>query len=179
MSTVDSLEVTPSAPEQPGPGGAVVALRRRMWRWLTSMRTALLLLFLLAVAAIPGSMLPQRNLNVAKVHDSSLAHPKLAPVLDRIGAFNVFASPWFSAIYLLLFISLVGCLLPRLRGHLVALVRVPPDAPGRLDRLPAHADGLEGQGDPAVIAARLRTALRKRRWRAVTRRQADGGFTVS
>src|SRR5215813_11499582 len=110
MSTVDSVEVTPVEPQQPGPVGAAVALWRRMWRWLTSMRTALLLLFLLAVAAIPGSLLPQRNLNVDKVRDYYLAHPKLAPVLDRIGGFNVFASPWFSAIYLLLFISLVGCL---------------------------------------------------------------------
>jgi cytochrome c biogenesis protein len=179
MSTVDSVEVTPAAPEQPGPVGAAVALWRRMWRWLTSMRTALMLLFLLAVAAIPGSLLPQRNLNVDKVRDYYQAHPQLAPILDRIGAFNVFASPWFSAIYLLLFTSLVGCLLPRLRGHLVALVRVPPDAPSRLDRLPAHADGLALQGDPVAIAARLKSTLRKRRWRVVTRRQADGGFSVS
>ena len=34
-----------------------------LWRRLTSMRTALILLFLLAVAAVPGSLLPQRNLN--------------------------------------------------------------------------------------------------------------------
>ncbi|SRR6266536_2166716 len=179
MSTVDSLEVTPGAPEQHGPGAALLALWRRLWRWLTSMRTALLLLFLLAVAAIPGSLLPQRNLNADKVRDYHLAHPKLAPVLDRIGAFDVFASPWFSAIYLLLFVSLVGCLLPRARGHLVALVRVPPDAPSRLDRLPAHADGLARQGDPAAVAQRLKTALRRRRFRTVVRRQADGGFTVS
>ena len=31
------------------------------WRQLTSMRTALILLFLLAVGAIPGSLLPQRR----------------------------------------------------------------------------------------------------------------------
>jgi cytochrome c biogenesis protein len=143
------------------------------------MRTALILLFLLAVAAIPGSLLPQRNLNAQKVGDYYTAHPRLAPVLDRIGAFAVFSSPWFSAIYLLLFVSLVGCLIPRFRGHVVALVRVPPEAPGRLDRLPAHADGLAAQGDPAEVAARLRAMLRKRRFRAVVRPQADGGFTVS
>jgi cytochrome c biogenesis protein len=143
------------------------------------MRTALILLFLLALAAIPGSLLPQRNLNVDKVRDYYLAHPALAPVLDRIGAFGVFGSPWFSAIYLLLFISLVGCLVPRLRAHWVALVRVPPDAPSRLDRLPAHAENLALQGDPVQIAARLRAALRRRRFRTVVRPQADGGFTVS
>jgi cytochrome c biogenesis protein len=162
-----------------GPGGGLLALGRRGWRWLTSMRTALILLFLLAVAAIPGSLLPQRNLNVAKVQQYYAAHAKLAPVIDRLGGFNVFASPWFSAIYLLLFVSLVGCLIPRLRAHLVALVRVPPDAPARLDRMPVHAEGLALSGEPADIAARLRTALRRRRFRAVVREQADGGYTVS
>jgi len=176
MSTVDERPVDVAPP--PSPGSVPVALWRRFWRWLTSMRTALILLFLLAVAAIPGSLLPQRNLNLDKVRAYYTAHPKLAPLLGRIGAFEVFSSPWFSAIYLLLFISLVGCLVPRLTSHVVALVRVPPDAPGRLDRLPAHAS-LNLDGDPAAVAARLRAALRRRRFRAVVRPQPDGGFTVS
>jgi len=183
LSTVDERAVAAGVPpERPsgiGPGAGLVALARRSWRWLTSMRTALLLLFLLAVAAIPGSLLPQRNLNMDKVRDYYVAHPKIAPILDRIGGFEVFASPWFSAIYLLLFLSLVGCLVPRLRAHAVALVRVPPEAPSRLDRLPAHADGLAAQGDPAQVAARLRAALRKRRFRTVVRPAPGGGFTVS
>ena len=74
------------------------------------MRTALVLLFLLAVAAIPGSVLPQRGVNIEKVDDWFTEHPDLAPVLDRLGAFEVFASVWFSAIYLLLFTSLIGCI---------------------------------------------------------------------
>jgi cytochrome c biogenesis protein len=178
MSTVDEREAPPQPPEL-GPGKVLVALGRRTWRWLTSMRTALILLFLLAVAAIPGSLLPQRNVSAEKVRDYYVAHPKLAPVFDRLGGFDVFASPWFSAIYLLLFISLVGCLVPRFRSHLVALFRVPPDAPSRLDRLPAHADGLAPRGGPAEEAARLRALLRKRRFRAVVRPQPGGGFTVS
>ena len=180
MSTVDERPVAPPpAPAGPRAGAVLVALARRSWRWLTSMRTALILLFLLAVAAIPGSLLPQRNLNVDKVRDYYAAHPKLAPLLDRIGGFAVFSSPWFSAIYLLLFVSLVGCLVPRLRAHVIALARVPPDAPSRLDRLPAHADGLAAQGDPAEVAARLRSLLRKRRFRVVVHSQPGGGFTVS
>src|SRR3954447_25826378 len=103
------------------------------------MRTALVLLFLLALAAIPGSLLPQHNLNEDKVRQYYVDHPSIAPVLERIGGFDVFASVWFSAIYLLLFTSLVGCLVPRLRTHFVVLVRRPPEAPSRLDRLPAHA----------------------------------------
>src|SRR5262249_61050642 len=104
-----------------------------------SMRTALVLLFLLALAAVPGSLLPQRRLNLAKVAQYRAEHPKLAPLLDRLGLFDVFASPWFAAIYLLLFVSLVGCLVPRIRLHLRALRRPPPAAPRPLDRLPPPA----------------------------------------
>jgi cytochrome c biogenesis protein len=172
VSTVDEREKV-------GAGSALTAQARKAWRWLTSMRTALILLFLLAVAAIPGSLLPQHNLNEDKVRQYYTAHPTIAPVLDRIGGFSVFSSVWFSAIYLLLFVSLVGCLVPRLRGHLVALLRVPPDAPSRLDRLPAHEENLALHGDPAAIAARLRAALRRRRFRVAVRPRPDGGFTVS
>src|SRR5437764_4710264 len=110
---------------------------------------------------------------------SYLAPRALAPWLYRIGSFDVFASVWFSAIYLLLFTSLVGCLVPRLRGQVIALVRVPPDAPSRLDRLPAHRENLALDGDPAAIGARLRAALRRRRFRTVVRPQPGGGFTIS
>src|ERR1700716_429019 len=41
----------------------MVAFLRNTWRGLTSMRTALVLLFLLALAALPGALLPQRSLN--------------------------------------------------------------------------------------------------------------------
>ena len=38
------------------------------WRRLTAMRTAIVLLFLLALAAVPGSLLPQRSLSQNKVN---------------------------------------------------------------------------------------------------------------
>ena len=44
------------------PMKAVFRPVRTAWRRLTSMRTALILLFLLAVAAVPGSLLPQLSL---------------------------------------------------------------------------------------------------------------------
>ena len=146
-------------------GARLLPLARNSWRQLTSMRTALVLLFLLAVAAIPGSLLPQRSVNVERVAGYFAAHPDLAPVLDRVWAFDVFASPWFSAIYVLLFISLVGCIVPRLRDHVRALRAVPPDAPRRLDRLPQHADGVVVAGGPDAVAA----ALRRRGWRVAVR----------
>lgn len=118
----------------------VIRGARGWWRWLTSMRTALMLLFLLALAAVPGSLLPQRPLSQTAVATYFGDHPLLAPFLDRLGLFDVFAAPWFAAIYLLLFMSLIGCLVPRTWGHIRALRTAPPKAPSRLSRLPRHAE---------------------------------------
>src|SRR3546814_10191297 len=79
------------------------------------MSTALVLLFLLALAALPGAMLPQRNLNVQKVSQYIAAQPTLGPLFDKLELFDVFSSFWFTAIYVLLFLSLIGCLVPRLQ----------------------------------------------------------------
>jgi len=109
------------------------------WRTLTSMRTALILLFLLVLGAIPGSVLPQEGVEPASVTQYFTAHPDLAPWLNRLGLFNVFAAPWFAAIYILLFASLVGCVVPRtfkLAGSARAL---PPRAPRIVARLPHSA----------------------------------------
>lgn len=113
-------------------------LSRWAWRQLTSMRTALVLLFLLALAAVPGSLLPQTSIDPGRVAQFIQAHPVLGGLYSRLGLFEVFRSPWFAAIYLLLFTSLVGCVLPRIRVHAAALRVPPPPAPRNLDRLPVH-----------------------------------------
>jgi len=105
------------------------------WRQLTSMRTALILLMLLGVAAIPGSLFPQRNQNPQKVDQYFVSDPGLAHWMDRLKLFNVYASPWFSAIYVLLFVSLIGCVLPRTIDHVKAIGKKPPLTPKNLDRM--------------------------------------------
>jgi cytochrome c biogenesis protein len=99
------------------------------------MRTALILLLLLGVAAIPGSLFPQRTQNPMQVRQYFLDNPSLAPWLDRLKLFEVFSSPWFSAIYLLLFISLIGCVLPRSIDHAKNIFAQPPLTPKFLDRM--------------------------------------------
>ena len=108
---------------------------RWCWRQLTSMRTALILLLLLGIAAIPGSLFPQRSQNPIQVKQYFIDNPILAVWLDRLSLFNVYSSPWFSAIYLLLFISLIGCVLPRSISHLKAIGAVPTLTPKYLDRM--------------------------------------------
>ena len=141
---------TGSAPEL-----GFIALLRWAWRQLTSMRTALILLMLLGVAAIPGSLFPQRNQNPQKVDSYFTSDPTLAKWMDRLHLFNVYASPWFSAIYLLLFISLIGCVLPRTITHLKAIGKVPPLTPRNLDRMEGYR----------VVATESATAIEEaRRW---------------
>ena len=100
------------------------------------MRTALILLFLLALAAVPGSVLPQTGSNPLRVRNFYAKHPHLAPFINSIGGFDVFGSPWFAAVYLLLFVSLAGCVIPRSRRHFRAMRARPPSAPRNLARLP-------------------------------------------
>ena len=132
-----------------GPGGAddvaqpklgFVGWLRFAWRQLTSMRTALLLLLLLAIAAVPGSLVPQRSSDPNGVTQYFADNPGLAPVLDGFQLFDVYTSAWFSAVYLLLFVSLIGCVIPRTKHHFDALRARPPRTPVRLQRLAGYTE---------------------------------------
>jgi cytochrome c biogenesis protein len=168
VSTTDSPRADLNSPETPPQkvSSRLLALIRNTWRALTSMGTALVLLFLLALAAVPGALLPQRSLNESKVGEYLAEHPRIGPWLDRLQFFDVFSSFWFTAIYVLLFISLVGCLLPRMVEHARSLRAQPVPAPRNLARLPKHAV-LARPGDPAQLAAQLTARLRG--WRTIVR----------
>ncbi|MBD3688248.1 cytochrome c biogenesis protein [Mycobacterium avium subsp. paratuberculosis] len=151
------------------------ATARNTWRALTSMGTALVLLFLLALGAIPGALLPQRNLNAGKVDDYLKAHPVIGPWLDRLQAFNVFSSFWFTAIYVLLFVSLVGCLTPRMIEHVRSLRATPVAAPRNLARLPKYA-GHRIAADAEDLNTLANTLVgRLRGWRTAIRHHDGAG----
>lgn len=147
-------------------GSGLLAWARWAWRQLTAMRTALFLLFLLAIAAIPGSLLPQRSVDPGRVAAYAQAHTSLAPVLDRLSLFDVYSSPWFASVYLLLMVSLVGCVVPRTLRHATALRRQPPPAPRNLARMPLH-DTWGTDFDPAAVVAATVRMLRQRRYRVL------------
>jgi cytochrome c biogenesis protein len=162
-----------SAPEAPGaPPLKPVEFARWAWRQLTSMRTALILLFLLALAAVPGSVVPQESVDSVAAAQWREQHGTLAPVYDRLGLFSVYDSVWFSAIYILLMISLVGCILPRTKVYWRALRARPPAAPRNLARLPEHRT-FETDEAPEQVLERARTALRG--YRVVTQ---DGSLSA-
>ncbi|QWT24336.1 cytochrome c biogenesis protein ResB [Subtercola sp. PAMC28395] len=167
-----------------GPGGddivqpklGLVGWLRWFWRQLTSMRTALFLLLLLAFAAVPGSLVPQRAADPNGVTQYFADNPSLAPFLDKLQAFDVYTSVWFSSIYLLLFISLVGCVIPRAKHHFDALRAKPPRTPRNLARLGGFQkrELAAESGTSAVQAIEVaRRQLRKSGYRVVV--FADAG----
>ncbi|TLG14941.1 cytochrome c biogenesis protein ResB [Nocardia cyriacigeorgica] len=165
MTVIDRPDAPPRRPRPSLPGRAL-AFVRNTWRGLTSMRTALVLLFLLALAAIPGALLPQRQLNEQKVAQYIAGRPTLGPWMDRFQLFDVFSSSWFTAIYALLFISLVGCILPRAVDHYRALRTPPVQVPRNLKRLPHHYNAtVDGAADEVIENARGQL----RRWRTEVR----------
>ncbi|MGI9157939.1 MAG: cytochrome c biogenesis protein ResB [Marmoricola sp.] len=151
-----------------------VELGRWAWRQLTSMRTALILLFLLALAAIPGSVVPQEAVDSLATSRWKEQHQQLTPVYERLGLFNVFGSPWFAAIYLMLVVSLVGCILPRSRVYWRGLKAQPPPAPRNLSRLP-ESRRWETDAEPDDVLTHARKALRKHRYRLAA--PSGGGTT--
>ena len=157
------FDAAPDAPiQQPKLG--FVGYLRFFWRQLTSMRTALFLLLLLAIAAIPGSLVPQVSSDPNGVVQYKANYPEAAAILDTLQVFNTFSSVWFSAIYLLLFVSLIGCVIPRTKHHFDALRARPPKTPARLARLEGFTTR-EVTADAATAVLEARTLLRRAGYR--------------
>ncbi|MFF9197464.1 cytochrome c biogenesis protein ResB [Streptomyces sp. NPDC014779] len=148
-----------------GPALGVVGWIRWFWRQLTSMRVALILLFLLSLGAVPGSLIPQNSADEFKVAQFKEAHETLTPLYEKLQLFDVYSSVWFSAIYILLFVSLIGCILPRTWQFVGQLRGRPPAAPKRLTRLPAHTTWRTEAAPEEVREAAL-GILRGHRFRA-------------
>jgi cytochrome c biogenesis protein len=161
--TQSRMDTRPDEIDVTLPALGPVGMLRWAWRQLTSMRTALFLLLLLAIGAVPGSIWPQRNIDAGRVADYLASHPSTGPWLDRLGFFDVYSSPWFAAIYLLLFVSLVGCVVPRSKIHWRAMRAQPPPAPGRLERLPEHGR-IEVDASPEDVLLVARDLLRRRQF---------------
>ncbi|MGP4003800.1 cytochrome c biogenesis protein ResB [Streptomyces sp. 8N706] len=148
-------------------GREVIGWGRWFWRQLTSMRVALILLFLLSLASIPGSLVPQASVDPVKVQSFKAAHETLGPLYEKLGLFHVYSSVWFSAVYILLFVSLIGCIIPRSWQFVGQLRGRPPAAPRRLTRLPAYTTW-RTDAEPEKVLAAAHRMVRQRRFRAHT-----------
>ena len=134
-----------------------------VWRTLRSMRTALILLLLLALASVAGSIVPQIPNSPERVAGYLVDHPFWGELFWRAGFFDVFGSWWFTLITVLLFVSLVACLLPRSRAHLRA-IRQPPIQAREIDAF-RHYDERRVGLAPEAAAQAARRVLRRRGFR--------------
>lgn len=147
------------------PAMGVIGWIRWFWRQLTSMRVALILLFLLSLGAIPGSLIPQNSVDELKVQTFKATHTFETPIFEKLQFFDVYSSVWFSAIYILLFVSLIGCIVPRTGTFVGQLRSRPPGAPKRLTRLPAYTTW-RTEAKPEQVHEAALAIVRKRRFRA-------------
>jgi cytochrome c biogenesis protein len=139
-----------------------------VWRTLRSMRTALVLLLLLALGSVAGSLVPQVPNSPEAVADYLVDHPFWGEFLRRAGFFDVFGSWWFVLITTLLVVSLVACLGPRTRA-LVTAVRAKPVQARELDGFP-HAVRTRVNASAADAHRAAERTLRRRRFKTA----ADG-----
>ncbi len=171
MSTTDvDLDATTQG-EEPPPSSHLPAelslreLARWAWRRLTAMNTALFLLFLLAITAAPGSFIPQRSVDPQRVSNWQGIHPRLTPWFERLELFDVYSSPWFSAVYILLLVSLVGCVVPRLGVYARNLGRSPALPPAGLEQLDSLRTADAWPRSNSSVSGEVVRLLRRRGYR--------------
>ncbi len=158
-----------------GPGNRLRASLALAWRTLRSMRTALILLLLLALAAVAGSLVPQVGLGDGKIAQLVRDHPFRAELFRKLGLLDVFGSWWFTLIYTLLLISLAACLFPRTRA-LVRNLFARPELVRELDGFRHYAERTVSE-EPGPALTRARRILRRRRFRV--RGPDRGGGTIA
>ncbi|HVM00334.1 MAG TPA: cytochrome c biogenesis protein ResB [Egibacteraceae bacterium] len=190
MTETTAPAETRPRPPHPGGGGRLPVIPGpwetavRAWRRLRRMSTALMLLFALAVTSILATFIPQQPLVPTTVADwrTGEAGPgaAVAQAFDALGLFDVFGTWWFTALTVLLFVSLTGCLLPRWRAF-ARVVRRRPVAGRNLTRLTNHREIVSEATPDAVLAAadRLLARNRFRRRRLPASQTASGRRQVA
>ncbi|MFY9586430.1 MAG: cytochrome c biogenesis protein ResB [Actinomycetota bacterium] len=161
---MQTAEVAPPATPPP-PRLTPWRVVREAWRRLRTMRTALILLFTLAAGASVGSLIPQRPANELRVAEWMRDHSSWVPLANRFGLFDVYGSWWFTAIYVLLLVSVVGCIVPRYRA-MFRQIRSRPRTGGPLDGFPQYHENIVDAPPDAVLADAERV-LRRGRFRLV------------
>lgn len=158
-----------------------------LWRLFTSVDFAVIQIILLALLAVIGMTIQQlpdsafrsagdyaAAMDGIHVRYDALLGTGLVDVLERLGVFAMFRSPWFSLGLLVLVISIVICTLdrtPRLwRG--VSDVRVVQPEPFYDPRLPDRA-AMDG-----VAAADVAAVVRRRGFRVRQTTDEDGSVHV-
>ncbi len=156
--------------------GFVVESVKMGWRWLIRMKTALILLGILAIQTAIATAVPQEP-NVRSTVEAWRAGEEgpgvaVSRVLDAIGAYDVYGSALFLALLMLLFLSLTACLIPRIRAW-VRLVR--HSQPPLIRRVGAHdrVERFETGRSAGEVRAAAAELLEQNNWRTRTHEGED------
>jgi cytochrome c biogenesis protein len=183
MSPTITAPRRPRAPRRPAGEHSRTALPPHVWvyRQLTSMRVALVLLFILALLTLAGTLLAQapgavKGNSAAYAEWLDSVRPKYGGwtgILDALGLFSVFSSIWFKGTLLLLSASLISCSVrnaPRLWRVATRPRMVMTKA--FFERAPERAR-IASEEDSAAALAKLRAAFRKSGFHVSTERDGD------
>lgn len=147
------------------------------WRVLTRMKTALVILGILALLTLVATVIPQQPNVPDTVADwrAGVAGPGVvvSQLIDLFGLYDTYGSPAFLALLLLLFLSLTACLIPRIRAFVRLVRRGRPPLSRNLSVQPHH-EAWASHRAPDEVRADLRARLDDGNWRL--RDEADDGL---
>ncbi len=183
MSHTVTAPAPPRLPREPAAELRRPALPPHVWilRKLTSMRVALVALFVLAVLTLAGILLNQAPSSVTSNQAAyaewlSSVRPDYGGwtgILNALGLFSVFSSIWFRGTVLFLSVSVLTCSVRRFPGLWRTATRprmVMTDA--FFERAP-HTARIVSEKDQGAALAALRTAFRKNGFRVSTERDGE------
>lgn len=183
MSQTVSAPAGPRLPQQPAAELRRPAMAPQVWiiRQLTSMRVALMLLFVLGLLTLAGTLLSQvpdaiKGNQAAYAEWLSLMRPKYGGwtgILNTLGLFSVFSSIWFKGTLLLLSASVTTCSLRRFSGLWRTATRPRMIMTEAFFERAPHTARIASEKDPGAALAALRAAFRKNRFRVATERDGE------
>ena len=150
MAEVGATSLVPDVPSISKARAGSTDLFDRLWRLLTSVRFAMLLIALIATGVLAGTLVMQAPPDVAASPTSFagwLARPRAkdgSPRLAVLGAldlYRVFGTLWFRGLLAVLTLSVVVCTVNRMPGIVASVRRPVVRVPERLfERAPLRAE---------------------------------------
>lgn len=160
---------------------------RRIWSFLTSMRTGLVIILILGALTLMGTLFMQAPDSVRAdptayqrwyASGPRLKYGGWAPIMDALGLFHVFSTWYFVGLFALLAVSILACSINRAPKLWRAATRprVSMDE-GFYSRAPLHAQFVT-QESPRAAAERVAAAFKGKHFRTLERNGADGTIDV-
>ncbi len=183
MSQTVTAPPAPAVPRRPAAGLRRPATPPHRWlfRRLTSMRTALALLFALGLLTLAGTLLAQvpdevKGNAAAYAEWLNSVRPKYGgwtSVLDELGLFSVFSSIWFRGTLLILSASVIMCSLRRSSSLWTTATRPRMIMTEAFFERAPHTARIASEKDPSAALAALGGAFRKNLFHITTERDGD------